>query len=99
MKKITDRVWVLLSDALQTQGLCPAENVEYIAERLTATEYKWVKSFLEYLERTGERVGRGNYQEQYKKYLTTVCKECGKDEIVLDGRCEGCAEYVANGLL
>ena len=41
----------------------------------------------------------GYYNVEFVELEEEVCKSCGKEEVVLGGMCEGCAELVANGML
>jgi len=65
---ITDREYLLLSDALRTEGLND-ETIHYNAEQMTGAEFDRLNRFVNWMIENGMTIGRSNYRVVFENFL------------------------------
>jgi hypothetical protein len=69
MRKLSNRVQNLISDALNTLGKgCPEDQYYYIEEQLTPRQAPVVLEFLQWLDATNLGYGRANAQQRWSEF-------------------------------
>jgi hypothetical protein len=72
MKKLTLRLYQLISGGVKTEGSYDPDRIMYLFEEmLTSSEYDIIYEFLKWCHSNGKMFGSGNYEERFAEWKTS----------------------------
>jgi hypothetical protein len=72
MKQLSQRLYTLISKAVNIEGTFNPDEILYLFEEdLTSKEYAVVVPFLKWCHENNKGFGKSNYNERFQEYLSS----------------------------